>query len=166
VTDVIESDKVVFIHYTLTDDQGEVLDSSEGGEPLFYLHGAQNIVEGLEEALTGKEVGDSLSVEVPPEKGYGERVEPGEQEFERSVFPQDVEIEEGMPFHAELPSGQMVAFWVTRVEGDKVYMDPNHPLAGENLNFDVEVVRVRDAREEELAHGHPHGPEGDAGHHH
>ncbi len=165
VTEVIESGKVVFIHYTLKNDEGEVLDSSDGGDPLFYLHGAQNIVEGLEAELSGKKVGDSLSVTVPPEKGYGERVEPGEQAFERSVFPANVDIQEGMPFHAELPNGQMVAFWVTRIEGDKVYMDPNHPLAGENLNFDVEIVRVREANDAEKAHGHPHGPEGNAAHH-
>lgn len=166
MTEVIESGKVVFINYTLKNDAGEVLDTSEGGDPLFYLHGAQNIVEGLEEELSGKKVGDSLSVSIPPEKGYGTRVEPGVQEFERTIFPPNVELEVGMPFHAELPDGRMVAFWVQKIEEDKVYMDPNHPLAGETLNFDVEVVRVRDANDEEKEHGHPHGPEGDAGHHH
>ena len=165
MSDTIQADKVVFINYTLKNGAGEVLDDSEG-DPLFYLHGHQNIVPGLESQLDGLAIGDTKTVEVAPADGYGEVQPPGEQEFPKDTFPDGIEVEEGMVFHAELPGGNMVPFFVTRVEGDTVWMDNNHPLAGETLFFDVEVVRIRDAHEEEIAHGHPHGPEGASGHHH
>lgn len=158
----IENGKVVTIHYTLTSDDGETLDTSAGGEPLAYLHGANNIVPGLEAALTGKAVGDTLETRVPPEQGYGPRV--GEPEaVPRAAFPDDIELAAGMLFSAETPDGRRVSFQVDRIEDDVVYVDHNHPLAGAHLNFSVEVVAVRDASEEERAHGHPHGP---GGHHH
>jgi FKBP-type peptidyl-prolyl cis-trans isomerase SlyD len=153
---------VVQIHYTLKDDTGVVLDSSEGDEPLAYLHGADNIVPGLEAKLTGRGVGDRVSVKVAPADGYGERAgEP--QPVPRDAFPDDLELEEGMQFVAEDDDGELVPIWIAGVEGDVVVVDRNHPLAGVTLNFDVQVVDVRDASPEELEHGHPHGA---GGHHH
>jgi FKBP-type peptidyl-prolyl cis-trans isomerase SlyD len=164
VADAITEGKVALIHYTLTNDQGEVLDSSDGREPLAYLHGAGNIVPGLERELEGKTVGATFQVNVSPEDGYGQR-EGKPQGVERSAFPKNVELEKGMMFQAQTPDGDVVPLWIDRVEAETVWVDPNHPLAGVTLHFDVEVVGVREATEEEVAHGHPHGPDGH-GHHH
>jgi len=149
---------VVSIDYTLTDDKGEVLDSSKGREPLAYIQGTGSIVEGLEEALEGKEKGASLKVSVSPAKGYGERDASLTQKVPRAMF--DVEkIEPGMRFHAESDHGQRVVT-VTAVDAEHVTVDANHPLAGQTLNFEVNVVDVRKASEQELSHGHVHGAHG------
>lgn len=158
----ISENKVVSIHYTLKNDAGEVLDTSSGHEPLAYLHGSGNIVPGLEKALEGKQAGDSVSVSVTPEEGYGPRHDGLVQEVPRAAFEGVDEIEPDMQFHAEGPAGPLV-LTVTKVEGDTITVDGNHPLAGETLHFAVEVTEVRDATEEELEHGHVHGPDG---HHH
>ncbi|HHO53098.1 MAG TPA: peptidylprolyl isomerase [Deltaproteobacteria bacterium] len=153
----IENGKVVTIHYTLTSDEGETLDTSVGGDPLAYLHGANNIVPGLEAALAGRAIGDTVETRVSPEQGYGPRV--GEPEaVPRVAFPEDVELAPGMLFNAETPDGRVVSFQIDRIEDETVYVDHNHPLAGAHLNFSVEVVGIRDASAEEQAHGHPHGP--------
>lgn len=151
-------DKVVTIHYTLTGEDGEVIDSSAGGDPLAYLHGAGNIVTGLESALEGKAAGDKVEVTVAPEDGYGE-VDPalrGEIPVERFG---DTDPEVGMRFRAETPDG-MVVLEVTEVGEEIVQVDGNHPLAGEVLHFAVEIVEIREATAEELAHGHAHGIHG------
>ncbi|MES2917724.1 MAG: peptidylprolyl isomerase [Pseudomonadota bacterium] len=158
----IANDVVVSIEYTLTDDQGNVIDSSVGGEPLAYLHGAGNIIPGLEDALEGKVVGDSFKVSVTPAEGYGEKDEGLLQVVPRSMFRGVDNIEPGMQFHAQTDHGMQV-ITVTNVEGDNVTVDGNHPLAGQNLNFDVKVLEVRVATAEELEHGHVHGA---GGHHH
>ncbi|MEC9364861.1 MAG: FKBP-type peptidyl-prolyl cis-trans isomerase [Sinimarinibacterium flocculans] len=158
----IAQQRVVYIHYTLTNDAGEVLDSSRGNEPLAYLHGAGNIIAGLESALAGKQAGDKLNVRVEPSQGYGERDERLVQDVPRRAFEGIAEIQPGMSFQAQSNQGPMRVV-VTRVAGDMVTVDGNHPLAGEALNFDVEVTEVRDASQEELSHGHVHGP---GGHHH
>lgn len=158
----VENGKVASIHYTLTNDAGEVLDSSAGREPLAYLHGAGNIVPGLERELQGKVTGASLSVRVEPEDGYGVRRGQA-QAVERGAFPAGVEIETGMMIQAQTEQGEIIPLWVSRIEDDTVWLDQNHPLAGVALNFRVEIVSVRDATDEELDHGHPHGPDG---HHH
>ena len=163
--DVATAGKVVIIEYTLTNDAGEVLDSSASGEPLPYLHGNNNIVEGLEEALHGQAVGFATKVSVPPEKGYGPRQEGAPQPVPRSVFPPDAPLQEGMQFLVETDEG-VAPVWVTKVEADQVFLDGNHPLAGQTLHFDAKIVRIRDANEEEKAHGHPHGLDGTSGHHH
>ena len=116
---------------------------------------------GLERALLGKVVGDTLDVEIEPKDGYGERLEET-VEMERSSFPSDIELKKGMQFAAETEHG-VVPLWIDRVDGDTVYVDPNHPLAGEHLHFDVTIVDIRGATDHELEHGHPHGP---GGHHH
>jgi FKBP-type peptidyl-prolyl cis-trans isomerase SlyD len=159
-TEKIAAEKVVSIHYTLTNDDGEVLDSSAGGDPLVYLHGAGNIVPGLERQLEGKGPGEKLEVVVPAVDGYGEREGPGPQSVPRSVF-EGVDVEPGMSFVVEDEDGEEMAMWVVEVGDDEVLIDSNHPLAGETLHFSVEVIEVRAATEDELAHGHAHD-----GHHH
>lgn len=158
----ISNDCVASFHYTLTDNTGKVLDSSSGQEPLSYLHGAQNIIPGLESALEGKKVGDKLNVAVPAADAYGLRNDDLMQELPSSMFSGIEKIEVGMEFHAETEHGLQVVT-VTKVDGDQVTIDGNHPLAGIDLNFAVEITEVRAATEEELSHGHAHGA---GGHHH
>lgn len=158
----IKKHAVATIHYTLKDDSGNTLDSSEGRDPLSYIHGVGGLIVGMEEALEGKQKGDAFEVSIPPAKGYGEYNENLVVPIPKSKFPSDVEIEPGMQFQANGPQGVQVVK-VLRLEGDNVLIDDNHELAGKNLNFKVEVVEVRDATEEEISHGHVHGP---GGHHH
>jgi FKBP-type peptidyl-prolyl cis-trans isomerase SlyD len=152
-------DKVVTIHYKLTDRNGELLDSSEGQDPLAYLHGRGNIISGLENALSGKSAGDKLNVTIPPEEAYGVRDEALVRVLSRSAFKDVDELETGMRFQTDTEQGVQI-FTVTAIEGDQVTIDGNHPLADEELNFDVEIVAIRNASEEELTHGHVHGPGG------
>jgi FKBP-type peptidyl-prolyl cis-trans isomerase SlyD len=153
----IAENTVVTIDYTLTDTEGNILDRAiQGG--FAYLHGANNIVPGLEDALTGKTSGDKLQVNVPPEQGYGERDERLMQVIQRDAFGTIDKIEPGQQFHAQAPSGAPLVVTVTQVEDNNVTIDCNHPLAGETLNFDVEVLDVRSATDDEMAHGHAHSP--------
>ena len=152
----IENDRVVSIHYTLTDDSGETLDSSQGGDPLNYLHGKGNIIPGLESALAGKEAGAELKVDVPPEQGYGPRQPELIQSVPREAFQGVEKIEPGMQFQTQTPEGNQQIVTVVGVEEASVQIDANHPLAGATLHFDVTVVNVREATAEELAHGHVH----------
>ncbi len=155
--DVIGPETVVTLHYTLKNDAGKVIDSSRGGEPLEYLHGVGEIVPGLERALAGKAPGTKLQVVVPPEDGYGPRDPNGKQEFPREDFPEDLTIEPGMQLIVEDEDGEEVPCWVLAADARVVTLDLNHPLAGERLHFDVEVLGLREATEEELEHGHAHG---------
>ena len=151
---------VAAFHYTLTNDGGDVIDSSrERDQPLAYLHGAGNIVPGLEKAMAGREVGDSFKVDVEPQEGYGPRHEEMVQSVPRSAFQGVPEVKPGMQFQANGPQGQVL---VTVIEAgdEEVKVDGNHPLAGQTLHFDVEVTEVREATEEELTHGHVHGADG------
>lgn len=158
----IAKDLVACIEYTLTDDAGTVIDSSVGGEPLAYLHGAGNIIPGLEDALEGKKVGDSFKVSIAPADGYGEKNEGLMQVVPKEMFQGVDTIEVGMQFHAQTDHGMQV-ITVAAVDGSNITVDGNHPLAGQNLNFDVKVIEVRAASAEELDHGHVHGA---GGHHH
>ena len=158
----VSENKVVSIHYTLTNDKGKLLDSSSGKTPLAYLHGSKNIISGLEDALKGKQVGDKFNISIPPEKAYGVHDKALIQTIPKSVFQGIDNIEPGMQFQAKSDHGIQVVT-VTKVDGDKITVDGNHALAGETLTFDVEVTDIRDATDEELQHGHVHGPEG---HHH
>ena len=160
----IKEQSVVSIDYTLTNDQVDVIDSSEGQEPLAYLHGSSNIIPGLENALVGKQVGDNFKVSVQPEDGYGEHNPELTQVVPASAFEGGDNVEPGMQFHAQGPEGQVEMITVTEVNGDDVTISGNHPLAGQVLHFDVTVKEIREATEEELAHGHVHTP-GD-GHEH
>ncbi|CAN5319934.1 peptidylprolyl isomerase [soil metagenome] len=154
----VATNKVVSILYTLTGVEGELIDSNtaEGDAPLEYLHGADNVVPGLEAALEGKAPGDKVAVRVPPDAGYGEREEDLVTEVPRSQLEELGELEVGVQFRAETDEGVEI-FTVTEVGDDLVTIDGNHPLAGAVLNFEVEVVAVRDATDEELEHGHAHG---------
>ena len=154
----ISKDKVAAIHYTLTNNSGNVLDTSDGRDPLHYLHGAGNLIPGMEEGLEGKSKGDKFSIKVPPEKGYGELDPSMTQKVPRSAFG-DQPVQKGMKFSA----GNGAVVTVVDVGLDNVTVDANHPLAGVELNFAVEVMEVRNATSEELSHGHVHGP---GGHHH
>ena len=158
----IANDKVVTIHYTLTNDEGDLLDSSKDQDPLAYLHGSGNIIPGLENALTGRSIGDTFNIEVAPEDGYGVRDNEMVQSVPRSAFEGVDNIEPGMQFQAQSPDGiQLVT--VIDLDGDEVILDGNHPMAGFTLHFDVEVINIWEATQEELDHGHVHGA---GGHHH
>jgi len=155
----IESNSVVTLHYTLKDNDGKLIDQSDDGSFL-YLHGAMNIISGLENALTGKAAGDELSVSVKPEEGYGVKDPERIQEVPKEMFEGADDIQVGIQFHAQSPEGQEMVVTVTEVKDDVVVIDGNHALAGVDLNFDVKVIEVRDASEEEVTHGHVHGPHG------
>ena len=156
----IAQDAVVLINYTLTDDKGEKLDSSDG-TPLAYLHGNGNLIPGLERELEGKSAGDKLSVKITAADAYGEYDKALVQRVPRRALKGVGNIRVGMQLHTQSAHG-VRAVTVTQIAGDMVTLDANHPLAGQNLNFDVEITEVRAATEEELAHGHVHGP---GGHH-
>ena len=157
----IANNHVVSFHYTLTNAEGETLDQSQG-EPLAYLHGAGNIIPGLENALTGKTVGEKFTVNVPAAEGYGEYNADMVQEVPRNMFQGVDDIQAGMQFQAQTDDGIQIVT-VKDVNDESVFVDGNHPLAGQNLNFDVEIVDIRPATQEELDHGHVHGA---GGHHH
>ncbi len=155
----IGTDSVVSIHYTLKDDTGTVLDRSEAGVPLAYLHGHGNLIAGLEQELTGKNSGDELSVTVPAAQGYGEYDERLVQSVPRRSLRGIKDVKVGMQLHAQSAEGTQ-ALTVTKILGDMVTLDGNHPLAGKSLHFEVKIEDVRAATEEELSHGHVHGPHG------
>lgn len=155
----VGKDKVVTIDYTLRDPDGQVLDTSQGRQPLTYLHGGGSIIPGLESALEGKSAGDQLNVNVPAEQAYGQRDDSLVQSVPRSAFRGVDKIEVGMRFQAQGQSGPQIVT-VVEVADDTVTIDANHPLSGMPLNFDVTVVAVRDADPEEMQHGHAHGAGG------
>jgi FKBP-type peptidyl-prolyl cis-trans isomerase SlyD len=158
----ITQDQVVSIHYTLTDEGGKVIDRSAEGEPLEYLHGHGNLIPGLERELTGHKVGDKLQVKIAPAEGYGEYDRELVQRVPRRALKGLSDVRVGMRLQAQTEQGARPVT-VTQITGDLVTLDGNHPLAGQQLNFEVEVAAVRAATEQELSHGHVHGP-GD--HHH
>lgn len=152
--------KVVTMNYEVVDDQGQLIDRSEEGGPLAYIHGNGQLIPGLETALEGRGKGDKIAVDVPPEQGYGERDEEGVQIVARNQFDDSVEIEVGMQFEAQDDDDGHQIVTVVAVDGENITLDTNHPLAGKNLRFEVEILDVRDASAEELSHGHVHGPGG------
>lgn len=161
---MIQEGKVVNLCYSLTDKEGKVLDRADKDAPFTYLHGASQIVPGLEAALEGLKVGDKKKVVVSPEQGYGENNPALKMAVSRAQFPKGMEIAVGMQFEANGGDGEGMIFTIEKVEGDQVHIDGNHPMAGVTLHFDVEVLEVREATEEEMDHGHAHG--GDGHHHH
>ncbi len=158
----ITKEKVVAIHYTLKNNAGEVIDTSEGKEPLYYLHGFGNLIAGMEEGLEGKSKGDKFELKISPEKGYGARIEEAVQQVPMDAFG-GADVKVGMQFQASGDAGHPIVVTVTKVEDNTVTVDANHPLAGVELNFKVEVMDVREASQDEIAHGHVHGT---GGHHH
>jgi FKBP-type peptidyl-prolyl cis-trans isomerase SlyD len=159
----IDDGFVVEIDYTLRGDDGEVIDTSEGDEPLTYLHGVGQIVPGLEKALLGKVVGDAVKATVSAEEGYGTWDAQQVMTVHRKRLPPDAEPAAGMQLAGMGPAGEPILLHIVKVEGDMVTLDANHPLAGKTLHFDVQVRTIRQATADEMAHGHAHGPDG---HHH
>ena len=155
----IKENSVVTLHYTLKDNDGKIIDQSDDGSFL-YMHGAMNIIPGLENALAGKSAGDEISVKVSPEEGYGVKDEARIQEVPKDMFDSADDIQVGVQFHAQGPDGSAVVVTVIEVKDDAVVIDANHALAGVDLNFEVKIVDVREASEEEIEHGHVHGPHG------
>lgn len=158
----IQDNCVVAIDYTLKDKNGNVLDSSSGKDPLYYLHGKRNIIPGLEKELTGKKQDDELTVVVSPDEGYGQRQDALMTEVSKQELAGVPNLEVGIQLQAQTAQGVQI-FTVAAIDGDTVTLDGNHPLAGEELHFSVTVKSVREATQEELDHGHVHGP---GGHHH
>ena len=154
----IAKDSVVSIEYRLHLGDGKTIDESDEGDPLVYLHGHEQIVPGLEKALAGKKVGDSLKVQVTPEEGYGEYDPDGVEEVPREDFPPDMELEAGGIVSATDEDGDDVEFLVKEVRPKTVVIDFNDPMAGKTLHFEVTVREVRAATPEELEHGHAHAP--------
>jgi len=161
----IDDKKAVAIEFTLKDEAGEVLETSAGKDPLWYLQGQGNLVPGLEKALLGREVGETVDVTLPPAEGYGERDEKEVRNVPLRKF-KAPRIQVGGRYQIQAGDGQRVVI-VKAVNGDYALVDGNHPLAGKSLHFICKVVEVRDASEDEQQHGHVHGPEGHGhGHHH
>jgi FKBP-type peptidyl-prolyl cis-trans isomerase SlyD len=160
---MIKEGTVVDLSYSLKNSEGEILDEASARDPFVYLHGSHQIVPGLETALLGLKVGDKKQVIVPPSDGYGVHDPKLKMTVSKAQFPKGIKIEEGMQFQAQTEDGQGVVFTVESIEGEKIHVDGNHPLADQTLHFDVEVLKIRDATEEEITHGHAHGPDG---HHH
>jgi FKBP-type peptidyl-prolyl cis-trans isomerase SlyD len=158
----IAQNSVAAFHYTLTDDDGQVIDSSQGRDPLSYLHGKGHIVPGLEKQMEGREIGAKFVADVAPEEGYGVHHEELMQQVPRAAFQGVDDIQPGMQFQGNGPQGP-VNVTVSKIENDVVFIDANHPLAGKTLHFAIEVTDVRDATADELEHGHVHGA---GGHHH
>ena len=156
----IAKDSAVSIEYTLKNSAGEVLDSSAGEAPLEVLIGNGQIIAGLEKALLGRKAGDSFSVTIAPEDGYGEYNKELEAVVPISHIQTEDDIEVGIHFQVDTPEGAMVCE-VQKIEGDQVTLNGNHPLAGETLYFDIKVINVRPATKEELEHGHIHGEDCD-----
>jgi FKBP-type peptidyl-prolyl cis-trans isomerase SlyD len=158
----VQKNKVVGIDYKLTDGSGNLIDTSANHGPLYYIQGIGNLIPGLESALEGKSAGESLKVTIAPKDGYGERNDALCQQVPRAQFESSEGLEVGMQFEVDTEQGGLVVT-VTKVEGETVTVDGNHPLAGVELHFDVTIKEVREASKEELAHGHVHG---EHGHHH
>jgi len=155
----ITKDKVVSMHYTVKNNEGALIDTSDGKEPLLYMQGHKNIIPGLENEMEGKTVGDKVEATIEPANAYGEVIEELIQDVPRTAFEGVDKLEVGMNFQAQSEQGP-VNVVITNVSDETVTVDGNHPLAGQTLNFNVEVVEVRDATEEELSHGHAHGAGG------
>jgi len=159
----VGKDKVVLMHYTLKNDAGDVIDSSDGADPLPFLQGHGNIIPGLESALEGSKVGDKLDVSIKPEEGYGERMKDAIQEIPSSALQGVDEVKVGMQLQSQDKDGNAFLVSVTKIEDDKITVDGNHPLAGQTLHFSVSIESIRKAEAEELSHGHVHA---DGQHHH
>jgi len=155
----IEKDTVVRMHYKLTNKDGMLLDSSEGREPLTYIQGKNMLIPGLENQLEGKKVGDKFIAEVVADEAYGQRQDEFIHVVPKANFNGDGELKPGLQIQIDTNQGMQMAI-ITKVEGDDITIDMNHPLAGMDLVFDIEIIDIRKATEEELAHGHVHGPGG------
>jgi FKBP-type peptidyl-prolyl cis-trans isomerase SlyD len=158
---IVENKKVVAFHYTLTNGNGEQLESSRERKPMTYLHGAHNIIAGLEQAMAGRSAGDQFEVTLPPAEAYGERDPANVRRIPAKHFRNPQRLRPGQMVSLQTRQGDIPA-QIVKVGRFNVDVDTNHPLAGQTLTFDVEITDVRDATAEEVAHGHPH--EGDSCH--
>ncbi|WP_066757252.1 FKBP-type peptidyl-prolyl cis-trans isomerase [Crocinitomix algicola] len=158
----IAKDSVVTMNYTLKNEAGEIMDTSEGREPLVYLHGVGALIPGLEGELEGKVASDKLNVVIPPEQGYGSRRDDLLRVVSKDGFQGTEELTTGMRVQLDTEQGPVIAV-VSDIKENDVTLDLNHPLADMTLHFDVEVVDVRPATSDEIAHGHVHG---EGGHQH
>ena len=156
----LKSNQVVTMNFTLKDDDGNVLDSTQGKEPFSFISGTNQILPKLEERVGEMLIGSKKDVVLVPEDGYGVYQEEAIRTIKRSEFPNDVELDKGMGFLAKSPQGKDVQFFIKEIEGENVKVDFNHPLAGKTLHFDLELLNLRDATSEELEHGHVHGAGG------
>ena len=160
---IVERDVVVTVHYTGTfADSNEVFDTSDGKQPLGFLVGHGNMIEGFERELIGAAIGETREFTLTPDRAYGERDEDAIQSIPRGQFPPDLPLKVGEVLGAQSDHGP-IQFTVTAIDDDNVTIDLNHQMAGMTLRFSVEVVSIRAAHPEELAHGHAHGP---GQHHH
>lgn len=156
ISQTIAKDMVVSLHYTLTLDNGEEVDSTSAEEPLYYLHGHENILPALEKKLAGHKIGKKLKVIIPAEEAYGLYDEDGFHSMDRSLFPDDFDLEIGMLLNLKDDNGEEMDAFVDDISEEEVFLDTNHPLAGETLHFAVEVLDIRSATAEEIDHGHAH----------
>jgi len=159
----ILTNKVVTFNYKLKDEHGNLLDSTDNGGPLSFLTGNQQILPGLEDVLSSMIIGSKKNVKLAAADAYGEYDEGAIQKVNRNLFPEEAELEIGKTYFGHSPEGQHLQFIITEIENDDVTVNFNHPLAGKDLEFDVELLDVRNATPEEISHGHVHGP---GGHHH
>lgn len=159
----ILTNKVVTFNYTLKDDEGNLLDSTDNGGPLSFLTGNQQILPGLEDVLSSMIIGSKKNVKLAAADAYGEYDEDAIQKVKRNLFPEEADLEIGRTYFGHSPEGQHLQFVITGIENDDITVNFNHPLAGKDLEFDVELLDVRDATPEEISHRHVHGP---GGHHH
>jgi FKBP-type peptidyl-prolyl cis-trans isomerase SlyD len=164
VAETVSDGQVVLLHYTLSGADGAFIESTAGGAPVAVLVGRGHLVPGLERALLGRTSGDKFEVAVPAADGYGEKSGQGAQPVPRREFPKDAHLVPGMPLRVQDGEGRPVVVWITKVQGAQVWIDIDHPLAGRELRFEVEIAGVRPATSSELEHGHAHG--GDGHHHH
>lgn len=162
----ISKNKIASLGYTLKNDDGQVLDQADKDNPFLYMHGTGGIIKGLENALENKTVEDNFNLIVAPEDAYGERDTNLTEAVPRTMFEgvPETELVAGAQFHAQTAQGTQIIS-IASVEGDTINIDANHPLAGETLHFEVDILDIRDATEDEITHGHPH-MEGGCGHDH
>lgn len=158
----IQDNQVVTIHFKVKDQNGDVVDSTKKNEPYSFIKGQNQILPKLEEKIGDMIIGSTKKLDLPADQAYGEYNEKAVQQVKRSDFPENTRVEEGMGFIANTSEGKQLPFTVKKVENEDVTIDFNHPLAGKDLSFEVELVNVREATQEELSHGHPHGPGGQA----
>ena len=159
----LKENKVVTINFTLTDEMGNLIESTANGKPFSFISGTDQLLPRLENNIGEMLIGSKRTVTLSPEDAYGDYSDSAVQIVDRSDFPQGTDLEVGMNFIADTPDGRQMPFVIKNVEGDDITLDFNHPLAGHALTFEVELLNLRDATPEELAHGHAHG---DGGHHH
>jgi len=159
----LKSNQVITINFILKDTDGNIIEATTTDNPFSFISGGQQILPKLEENILSMLIGSKRTVVLEPEEAYGVYDDSALQHVNRSEFPEDTDLQEGMSFVADAPDGQQLPFVIKSVDGENITIDFNHPLAGQTLTFDVELLSLRDATLEELSHGHVHGA---GGHHH